>query len=160
MSSVFFHFSDSLNMNWVFGLCNSKVEELYDFLFKSTYFILCNNIILNSCWHDMNQNSRSAENIELFWDWLENSVALAFLQTVLENKYKFWKIVNKIEKSKEYSLDLIPSPSPSVKIQIMGSKGVKAQLCWMLSTNFWIQKVCWQCPAMFCLYASNKLSCP
>ena len=25
------------------------------------------------------------------------------------------------------------------------------QQCWMLSTNFWIQKVCWHCPAMFCL---------
>ena len=30
--------------------------------------------------------------------------------------------------------------TPSVKIQIMGGKGVKAKHCWMLSTNFWIQK--------------------
>ena len=34
------------------------------------------------------------------------------------------------------SLDSIPSPSPSVKIQIMGRKGVKAKHCWILSTNF------------------------
>ena len=42
----------------------------------------------------------------------------------------------KEEKISEDSLDSIPSPSPSVKIQIMGGKGVKAKHCWMLSTNF------------------------
>ena len=47
----------------------------------------------------------------------------------------------KVEKILKGSLDLISSPSPSVKIQIMGGK------------------VCWQCPAMFCLYTSSKLSC-
>ena len=40
----------------------------------------------------------------------------------------------KVEKIYEDSLDSIPSPS--VKIQIMGGKGVKAKHCWMLSTNF------------------------
>ena len=48
---------------------------------------------------------------------------------------------------------MISSPSPSVKV-------VKAKHCWMLSTNFWIQKFCWQCPAMFCLHTSTKLSRP
>ena len=38
-----------------------------------------------------------------------------------------------------------------MKIQIIGGKGVKAKHCWMLSTKFWIQKVFWQYPPMFCL---------
>ena len=42
----------------------------------------------------------------------------------------------KVEKILKGSLDSIPSPSPSVKIQIMGGKGVKAKYCWALSTNF------------------------
>ena len=29
-----------------------------------------------------------------------------------------------------------------------------------MSTHFWKQKVCWQCPAMFCLYTSSILSLP
>ena len=29
--------------------------------------------------------------------------------------------------------------------------------CWVLSTNFWEQKVCWHHPAMFCLINSSKL---
>ena len=33
--------------------------------------------------------------------------------------------VSKVKKFSEDSLDSIPSPSPSVKIQIMGGKGVK-----------------------------------
>ena len=57
------------------------------------------------------------------------------------------------------SLDLISSPSHSVKIQIMGRKVcLKTKYCWVLSTNFLLLKVCWQGPAMFCLYTSNKLS--
>ena len=42
----------------------------------------------------------------------------------------------KVEKILKGILDSISSPSPSVKIQIMGGKGVKAKHCWMLSTNF------------------------
>ena len=41
-------------------------------------------------------------------------------------------------KVKKDSLDSIPSPSPSVKIQIVDGKGIKAKHCWMLSTNIWI----------------------
>ena len=37
----------------------------------------------------------------------------------------------KVEKILKGSLDLITSPSPSVKIQIMGEK-----VCWALSRNF------------------------
>ena len=36
--------------------------------------------------------------------------------------------------------------------------GVKAKHFWMLSTNMWIQKICWHHPAMFCLITSSKLS--
>ena len=45
---------------------------------------------------------------------------------------------DKVEKNFKGSLDLIPSPSPSVKIQIMGGKfawHVKAKHCWVL----WVQ---------------------
>ena len=43
----------------------------------------------------------------------------------------FWSDLNfdKVKKISEDSLDLIPSPSPSVKIQIMGGKGVEAKHC-------------------------------
>ena len=37
---------------------------------------------------------------------------------------------------------------------------VKAKHCWTLSTNILFSKVCWQHPAMFCLYTSSKLSRP
>ena len=50
----------------------------------------------------------------------------------------------KVEKILKGRLDLIPSPSPSVKSQIMGRKvclRCKAKDCWGLSTNFWKQKV-------------------
>ena len=35
--------------------------------------------------------------------------------------------------------------------------GVKAKHFWMLSTNMWIQKICWHHPAMFCRITSSKL---
>ena len=35
--------------------------------------------------------------------------------------------------------------------------GVKAIHCWVLSPNFWKQKVCWHHPAMFCFSTSSKL---
>ena len=35
--------------------------------------------------------------------------------------------------------------------------GVKAIHCWVLSPNFWKQKVCWHHPAMFCFSISSKL---
>ena len=45
------------------------------------------------------------------------------------------KVLDKVKKIYEDSLDSMPSPSPSVKIQIIGGKGVKAKHCWALSTN-------------------------
>jgi hypothetical protein len=35
--------------------------------------------------------------------------------------------------------------------------GVKAKHCWVLSTNFWKQKVCWHHPVMFWFITSSKL---
>ena len=58
----------------------------------------------------------------------------------------------KVEKILKGSLDSIPSPSSSVKIQIIGGKGNVNKL--------FFSKVCWQRPAMFCIYTSNKLSHP
>ena len=46
------------------------------------------------------------------------------------------KSINKVEKILKGNLDLISSASPSVKIQIMGGKGVKSKIGWILSTNF------------------------
>ena len=48
----------------------------------------------------------------------------------------------KVDKILKGSLDSISSPSCSVKIQIMGGKGVKAKHCWALSTNFLYSIVC------------------
>ena len=67
----------------------------------------------------------------------------------------------KVEKIWKGNPDSIPSPSPSVKIQIMGGKfawGVKAKHYWALSTNVWEEQVCWHQPAMFCHITSIKLS--
>ena len=36
--------------------------------------------------------------------------------------------------------------------------GNKANHCWVMLTNSLCSKVCWQCPAMFCLYTASKLS--
>ena len=72
----------------------------------------------------------------------------------------------KVEKISEDNLNLISSPSPSVKIQIMGGKvcfRCKGKKCWALSTSFLYSKNCWQHPAMFCLlpqvnFPANELN--
>ena len=60
-----------------------------------------------------------------------------------------------MEKILKSSLDLIPSPSPSMKIQDMGRKICLRCKGKRLLTK---QKVCWHHPAMFCLIKSSKLS--
>ena len=55
----------------------------------------------------------------------------SFLNTISISKFN-----TKVEKILKNSLDLIPSPLPSVKIQIMGGKGAKAKHCWMLSFEY------------------------
>ena len=58
----------------------------------------------------------------------------------------------KVEKISKGSLDSIPSPSPSMKIQTMGRKFC---LRWKGKT---LLEVCWHHPAMFCLITSSKLA--
>ena len=67
-------------------------------------------------------------------------------------------ILCKVEKILKGNLDLIPSHSSSVKIQIMGRKVCLRHKNWALPKNFLYSKVCWQHPPMFCLYTSSKLS--
>ena len=75
-----------------------------------------------------------------------------------------WIRIGKVEKTLKGSLDLISSPSPSWKIQIMGCKVcLKSNgktLLGTLSTNFLYSKVCWKGPAMFCLYSSPQANFP
>ena len=63
----------------------------------------------------------------------------------------------KVENILKGSLVLIPSPSPSVKIQITGGKVClrsKAKHCWVMSTNFFLNRLL----TMFSLCTSSKLS--
>ena len=62
------------------------------------------------------------------------------------------KVEKKILKGR---LDSISSPSPSVKIQIMGGKVClrgKGKTLLGIVNKLLYSKVCWQHPAMFCLY--------
>ena len=61
----------------------------------------------------------------------------------------FWCKVEKILKG---SLDLIPSTSPSVKIQIMGWKVCLRGKGKTLLGKLLHSKVCWHNPEMFCFY--------
>ena len=52
-------------------------------------------------------------------------------------------------------------PLEKWKLKLLVGKfawGVNAKHCWMLSTNFWKQKVLWHHPAMFYLTTSSTLS--
>ena len=44
------------------------------------------------------------------------------------------------------------------KFKLLAKKFTKH--CWLMSTNFLFSNVCWQWPAIFCLYTSTKLSRP
>ena len=59
-------------------------------------------------------------------------------QILLKNYQAYF---HKVKNISEESLDSMPSPSPSVKIQKIGGKGVKAKHCWALSTNFKNKKI-------------------
>ena len=64
---------------------------------------------------------------------------------------------SKVEKILNGSQDSIPSPSSSVKIQIMGGK-YRQNIAGYGQQTFENQKVCWRQPAMFCIITSSKLS--
>ena len=72
-----------------------------------------------------------------FWRWSERSdwqcgkVTFIYYVSTLKGGGLKWQFLLKVKKIYGDSLD-----SPSVQIQIMGRKGVKAKHCWMLSTNF------------------------
>ena len=78
----------------------------------------------------------------------------------LWNLYYILKNDCKVEKILKSSLDSIPSPSPSVKIQIMGGKVCLRCKGKTLLGVFLFSKVCWQRQVNFCLYNPTKLSCP
>ena len=49
------------------------------------------------------------------------------------------------------------------KFKLLAGKftwGNKAKHCWVMSTNLLFSKVCWQHPAVFCLYTSSKFFPP
>ena len=65
----------------------------------------------------------------------------------------------KVEKILKGSLDLIPSPSHSVKIQITGGKvclRCKVKTLMDIVNKLLKKKVCWHHPVMFCLITSSK----
>ena len=69
----------------------------------------------------------------------------------------------KVENVLKGSLDSIPSPSPSEKIQITGGKVYlrckgKTLLGRRCQQSFESKKFCWHHPAVFCLIALSKLS--
>jgi hypothetical protein len=84
---------------------------------------------------------------------------------ILRRRKSCWcySCYNKVEKNLKGSLDSIPSPSTSVKIQIMGGKvclRCKGKTLLGFVNRLLKKKVCWYHPAMFCLITSCKLSHP
>ena len=72
------------------------------------------------------------------------------------------KLGDKVERILKGSLDLIPSPSPSVKIEIMNGKvclRCKGKTLLDIVNKLLKRKFCWHHPAMFCLITPSKLSC-
>ena len=60
----------------------------------------------------------------------------------LSQQWSYQRFVSsKVKNILEDSLDLIPSPSPSVKIQIMGGKSGLSKHCWALSIIFFVQEI-------------------
>ena len=84
-----------------------------------------------------------------FFNMLKSKIKITyFCQQIDINFSKSFESKKKIKTS----LDSVPSPSLSVKIQILLGKfpwGVKAKHFWTLSTNFLLSKVWWQHPAIF-----------
>ena len=71
------------------------------------------------------------------------------------------KIITSIKVGKilKGSLDLIPSPSPSVILQARKfAWGVKAKHCRALLTSFWKQKNCWHQPRALPILSSSAMA--
>ena len=84
--------------------------------------------------------------------------------TKMKNACKRVKYLIKVEKIKGHSLNLIPYHLHlQWKFKLLSGKyawGNKAKHWWVMSTNFSFSNVCWQQPAMFCLYTTSKHSHP
>ena len=111
-------------------------------------------------------NSFLEEHVYFHWprlpkDFLKHSFYQGIMRT--EKKKIFSQNASyKVENILNGSLDLIPSPSPSMKIQIMDGKVCLRFKCKTLLdvvNKLLKKKVCWHHPAMFCLITSSKLSC-
>ena len=96
------------------------------------------------------------------WTFLNSVTNRTFISNQL---FTIWflqfLISNKVEKILKGSLNLIPSPSPSVKIDIMGGKvclRCKGKTLLDDVNKLLKKKVFWHPPAMFCLITSSKLS--
>jgi hypothetical protein len=119
-----------------------KIFKLHIFLEGHKYTTKC----LNYFWH----YQVISKNILRF-----SQILKAFSEYM-----NFKKQIFKAETILKGRLNSIPSP---LKFKLWAAKfawGVEVKHCWVVSTNFWEQKVCWQWPAMFCLYTSSKVSLP
>ena len=140
---------------------NSDFQYLHPLLMQEPLLILWLKRVALSIWHVMpgghpGPKSCGNERMVIWYD----TTKVQF-QLLMEILWFLPQHLGKVEKILKGSLDLIPPPSPSVKIQLIAgifAWGVKAKHWWALSTNFWKQKVCWHHPAMFCLISSSKHS--
>ena len=104
-------------------------------------------------------SQRSASKVRFFYKivwliWFESWLRLTFVWTCGEIPQM--TNIFKVEKFKKIAW--IQSHHLHQKFKLLAGKftwGKKAKHCWVM---FW--KVCWQCPAMFFLYVSSKLSRP
>ena len=70
---------------------------------------------------------------------------------------------DEVEKISEDRLDLFHHLPLQWKFKLLAGKFTwenKAKYCWVMSTNILYSKVCWQCPAMFCLYTTRNFLRP
>ena len=96
-----------------------------------------------------------------FWPlwkgWSRSSITTSIFTKCLGIRISFFYHLKKVERILKGSLDLIPLPSPSAKIQIMDREVCLTNKGKTLLVIFWKQKVCWHYPAMFCRITSSKL---
>ena len=78
----------------------------------------------------------------------KNRISVHIIFALLEKDRRLHYFTTKVEKILKRILDLIPSPSPSVKIQIMSGKP-------FAGNNFWKQKNCIHYTAMYILPQVN-----
>ena len=127
-------------MNW-----NQVKEFKYFFNNFRENLVDMPSLNLTTLWRPFKPSQCSMNKVCLTEKWL-------YVLTNLQVCYLNFLQDFKVEKILEGCLDLIPSPSLSVKIQIMGTKVCLRCKCKTLLFS----KVCWHRPAMFCLITSSK----